>query len=165
MSNDFCLDFTLSEIAFSRSLRQDEDTSTHFKENDTTFMEVQEEQSGDESHNISAYDPLPDQSDKMQQYSYHDKDVDQPFIDSRKVEEKAPIESLPILSEDSTRENIVITPCEVLYEPKSDRLDQHRTQPVEPFVPCKDTVQFLQEGMVYSNKISLLFLFTQYYLY
>ncbi|VDI75752.1 Hypothetical predicted protein [Mytilus galloprovincialis] len=139
-----------SEIAISRSLQQDLDTSTHFKENEKTFMEVQEEQSGDESFIISTDDPLPDQSDKMQQYSYHDKDVDQPFIDSRIVEEKASIESMPVLLEESTRkkiqrENIVNTPGEVLYEPKSDRLDQNRTQPVEPLILCKDTVQFLQE--------------------
>ncbi|VDI05782.1 Hypothetical predicted protein [Mytilus galloprovincialis] len=99
-------DFTLSEIAISRLLRQEEDTSADLHLNKMNLMEVEEELSDNESSYIIRDNPLPDQSDKTQnKYSNNDNDVDRSITNIGMSLENTPMEALPVFSNDTTEEN------------------------------------------------------------
>ncbi|VDI39842.1 Hypothetical predicted protein, partial [Mytilus galloprovincialis] len=123
--------FTLSEIDISRSLRQEKDTSVILQLNKKKLMEVEVEQSDDESSNIVTYDPCPDQSDKMlNKYSNNDNDVDQLITHSGMRSENTPIEALSVFANETTEEN-----------PKSENI---RIAPQgDPSVHKKDKVECL----------------------
>lgn len=134
-------------------------------------IKVKENYSAGESSIISTYDPLPDHTDNMQnEYNDFDKDVDQPSHDSRIVEKKTQIKSLPVLTIESTgentkRENKVIAQCKVLCKPTTDRLDENMTSQCAPFVSRIDQVEFSHAGIIYTNTTKCLVLSVQDYQY
>lgn len=114
-------------------------------------MEVEEEQSGDESFNIITDDTLPNKSDKMQnKYSNYNNDVDQPITHIGMVTENTALEPSSVFSNETTeknskRENIRIAPFKVLCQPTQDRLG-------DPSDLKKDKVECPNAGIVYTNK-------------
>ncbi|CAG2246719.1 unnamed protein product [Mytilus edulis] len=151
-------DFTLSDIAISRSLRQSEDTSIFLKDKDKTsekdsWSEDEEENSADESfmYFMNVDDPLHEQNKQMQnENSWNVNDVDNPFTDGRKAEPKyTPNDSFPSLSEQSTKEGLrneikELTSLEVHRKTSTDILQENITPSVNPLVHTKDKLKLFQ---------------------